>query len=143
MTFVWVLFATVVLSYDHNDPKIIGDSVFNLGDLNWSVINANKTIHINATVPGDIHSDLMKAGILGDPFYRFNDLNYRWVAYDNWTYSTTFNIPTETMAGYNIWIVCDGLEVHTNIYLNNHHILEATNSFRRWLIDITEFIDVK
>ena len=40
-----------------------------------------------------MYSDLLKAGILndGDYYYGYNDLSYRWVAYNNWTYVTTFS----------------------------------------------------
>ncbi len=43
-----------------------------------------------AIVPGSIYTDLIAAGVLGDPYFRFNDELYRWVAYDNWTYSRNF-----------------------------------------------------
>ena len=41
-------------------------------------------------VPGSIYTDLMYNKIIGEPYYRFNDEAYRWVAKDNWTYSTNF-----------------------------------------------------
>ncbi|KAL4228976.1 hypothetical protein ACF0H5_012016 [Mactra antiquata] len=45
---------------------------------------------IPANVPGDVHTALMKAGILEDPYYRYNDVKYSWVGYSDWIYSTTF-----------------------------------------------------
>lgn len=30
-----------------------------------------------------------------DPYFRFNDVSYRWIAYDNWTYATVFTASTE------------------------------------------------
>ena len=27
-----------------------------------------------------------------DPYFRFNDVNYQWIALGNWTYETTFNL---------------------------------------------------
>lgn len=49
-------------------------------------------INVAATVPGGIYTDLQNAGVLTeDIFYRFNDVEYRWVARDNWTYLTTFD----------------------------------------------------
>ena len=46
---------------------------------------------MNGSVPGSVHTSLMKANILGDPYYRFNDAVYRWVALDNWTYTKHFS----------------------------------------------------
>ena len=54
-------------------------------------LSSFSAISINATVPGDIYSDLMSAGILKvDPYYRDNDVLYRWVAYDDWTFERSF-----------------------------------------------------
>ena len=49
-------------------------------------------IKVAANVPGNIYTDLFKSGVLkADPYYGKNDINYRWVSYDNWTYEKTFN----------------------------------------------------
>ena len=44
-------------------------------DLNgaWDVRNSNGTISIVGNVPGEVHTDLMRAGILGNLYYRYND----------------------------------------------------------------------
>ncbi len=48
-------------------------------------------ISVRAKVPGSIHSDLRTDNILKqDLYYCYNDINYRWVSYDNWTYERTF-----------------------------------------------------
>lgn len=45
-----------------------------------------------AKIPGGVYSDLRRAEILTkDIFYRFNDEEYRWVAKDNWTFTTYFD----------------------------------------------------
>jgi len=48
-------------------------------------------IKVAATVPGGIYTDLRNGGVLQqDILYGSNDMNYRWVAHDKWTYETTF-----------------------------------------------------
>lgn len=44
-------------------------------------------------MPGGIYSDLYDSGLLeqGGLFYRFNDANYRWVAYQDWIYRLEFD----------------------------------------------------
>ncbi len=32
----------------------------------------------------------MDNNIIKDPYYRFNDVDYRWIANDNWTYTSDF-----------------------------------------------------
>lgn len=44
-------------------------------------------------MPGGVYTDLKAAQYLdnGDYYYRFNDLDYRSVSLENWTYSTQLN----------------------------------------------------
>ena len=53
--------------------------------------NFHPAIKINAIVPGSIYSDLRRAKVLGNIYQDINDVKYRWVAYDNWTYEYTFD----------------------------------------------------
>lgn len=56
-----------------------------------SNFDAFSGIHQKATVPGGIFSDLQRAGVLNESiYYRFNDVGYRWVAREDWTYSVDF-----------------------------------------------------
>jgi beta-galactosidase/beta-glucuronidase len=55
-------------------------------------VNSNGTVKAVGTVPGDIVTDLQAAGIIGDPYYGYNDVLYRWIGLDNWTYSRSFTV---------------------------------------------------
>jgi beta-mannosidase len=58
----------------------------------WVLQNHNGSIVVNeASVPGYVHTALMKAKVIKDPYFRNNDELYRWIDYDDWTYSRTFN----------------------------------------------------
>lgn len=51
-----------------------------------------EALRLLATVPGNVYSDLLRNNVLkGDPLFGDNHLNYRWVAYDNWTFHKSFN----------------------------------------------------
>lgn len=56
----------------------------------WSIHNANGSINVYGNVPGSVHMSLLENGVIQEPYFRFNDVNYRWIAYDNWTYTRTF-----------------------------------------------------
>ena len=58
----------------------------NLGGT-WIVSNANNSISVPGIVPGNVHTALYRNGQISDPYFRFNDVKYRWIAYDNWTYT--------------------------------------------------------
>ena len=42
--------------------------------LDWKLLHEGKSIP--ATVPGQVQTDLMAAGLLQDPYYRYNDTAY-------------------------------------------------------------------
>ena len=61
----------------------------------WTVTNANGSISVPASVPGVAHMALMEANILTeDPLYRYNELNYAWVALEDFTYTGIFDTPS-------------------------------------------------
>ena len=66
----------------------------------WTITNANKSISVCGKVPGSAHMALFENGVIGDPYFRFNDVKYRWIAYDNWTYTRTFE------GEKRLWIQC-------------------------------------
>ncbi|XP_049964319.1 beta-mannosidase isoform X2 [Schistocerca serialis cubense] len=108
-------------------------------DGTWTVRNQNNSIKIPGRVPGGILSDLRAAGVITtDIHYRFNDLNLRWVSYDNWTYSTTFYVKGTT--NKNISLVFHGIDTVSDIFLNEIHIGSTENMFLRYSFPITEVV---
>lgn len=128
----------------------------------WSVQNANQSLNIPSIVPGYIHSDLKRANIIGDPrfvmfvldmfssvplcngyvctcSYRFNDDLYRWIALDNWTFTTTFTLPS-SFASKSVFLQFDGLDTVANISIDNQRVASVANQFRRYVYDVTRLL---
>ena len=81
----FLLLSLVSASFPHNDPPVVGSTFQSLNSASaWTVVNQNRSISIPATVPGDVYGDLMNQKVIGDPFYRFGDLDYRWIALDKY-----------------------------------------------------------
>src|SRR5579883_2623085 len=53
---------------------------------------------IEAQVPGHVHLDLTRAGIIQDPCYRMGERSCAWVAETDWVYETQFCVE-ERLAG--------------------------------------------
>ena len=45
----------------------------------------------------------------------WNDWEQRWVAYDNWRYSLTFDLTPEQVTGRTLYLRCGGLDTVANI----------------------------
>lgn len=45
----------------------------------------------------------------------WNDWLEQWVAYDNWIYSSSFELTEAQISGKIVWLKCDGLDTVANI----------------------------
>eukprot|EP00755_Sulcionema_specki_P000373 Sspe_Gene.25377::Locus_10182_Transcript_1_1_Confidence_1.000_Length_2709::g.25377::m.25377/K01192/E3.2.1.25, MANBA, manB; beta-mannosidase len=105
----------------------------------WSLANGNGSISTTAMVPGDVHTALIAAGIIGDPYYRFRDVEYRWIAHDNWTYSTVFPAP-HTAHGVKVTkgtLRFHGLDTVAVVRLNGETIVTSSNMFVTYDVPVT------
>nr|CAD7442486.1 unnamed protein product [Timema bartmani] len=108
----------------------------------WTVAGSNGTVSVPATVPGGIYTDLRTAGVLdGDPFYRFNDVLYRWVARDNWTYARTFAINADTfLTKRQVTLVFHGLDTVAEVFVNNVSVGVTNNMFTRYAFPVKRLL---
>ncbi|XP_049828728.1 beta-mannosidase-like [Schistocerca gregaria] len=107
----------------------------------WTASNGNGSITVPASVPGGIYSDLRAAGVLPeDIYYRFNDAEYRWVSYENWTYSTTFQVSSDIKNKRNITLLFNGVDTIADIYLNKNYIGSTENMFLRYFFSVEDYV---
>ncbi|KAL9972744.1 hypothetical protein ACROYT_G019109 [Oculina patagonica] len=107
----------------------------NLGGT-WIVTNANKSISMHGNVPGNVHTALYKNGTIRDPYFRFNDVKYRWIAYDNWTYTRSLEVSEDIISKTQILLVFEGLDTVAIILVNNIKVGQSTNMFHRYIFDV-------
>jgi beta-mannosidase len=87
-----------------------------------------------ARVPGVVQTDLLKSGLIPDPFDRDNEFRLQWIGLADWEYQTTFQVDAAALAHDHVDLVFDGLDTFADVYLNNQAILHADNMFRHWRI---------
>jgi beta-mannosidase len=93
-----------------------------------------------AEVPGCVHTDLMRHGLIPDPFYRMDEADVQWVDKQDWTYRLAFVVPPEVLAEAHVELVCDGLDTFADVRLNGRHILTADNMFRVWRVPVKDLL---
>ncbi len=91
---------------------------------------------IPAQVPGEVHLDLMRAGLLGEPGVDLNALAARWVEETIWYYRRTFTAPA-LQPGEKAELYFGGLDLAAVIYLNGQEVGKHSNSFYPCRIDVT------
>jgi len=87
-----------------------------------------------AQVPGVVHTDLLRNGLIPDPFDRDNEFRLQWIGLADWEYQTTFQVDSGALGHDHVDLVFDGLDTFADVYLNDQAILHADNMFRRWRI---------
>ncbi|EFA06933.2 Beta-mannosidase-like Protein [Tribolium castaneum] len=137
MVLIWTKFSVLILAG-------LANGVIRQG-LNgqWKVTGGpNKTLTIDAYVPGGIFSALMESGTIGDIFYGTGDSNYSWVGLTNWTYSTTFTVSEELLNSRVVLVVFEGLDTFATVSVNGHEVGTSENMFVRYNFNIRDQLQV-
>lgn len=82
-----------------------------------------------ATIPGSVQSNLIRHGLLPDPFYGTNEEKVQWVENENWDFKNTFLISVQQLQFDDAVISFDGLDTHADVFLNGSRILKSENMF--------------
>src|SRR5439155_20700643 len=91
---------------------------------------------VPARVPGCVHTDLIRADKIPDPYRDFNELKLRWIGHTDWQYRTTFAADGKLFDHERIDLVCDGLDTVARIELNGTLIGETRNMHRGYRFNV-------
>jgi beta-mannosidase len=108
---------------------------------NWQFRKVgDSTSWIKATVPGCVHTDLLHAGIIADPFYGNNEKTVEWVEREDWEYQTFFEVKNKFLKNDFIHIRFEGLDTYADVFLNDSLILQNENMFVEHTIDVKNLL---
>jgi beta-mannosidase len=91
---------------------------------------------IAATVPGCVHTDLLAAGQIPDPFYRDNETALQWIGQADWVYTRQFSAGPELLRVRRVVLRCEGLDTLATVIINGQPAGRADNMFRTWEFDV-------
>ena len=105
-------------------------------------MSASASMVIPATVPGDIISDLHRAGVVPNPYYELNWLNSSAWAGATWRYERAFEFtpPTPRGQGTEVLLVLYGVKMGATVALNGHMIGTVTDQFVRYEFPVARFL---
>jgi beta-mannosidase len=89
-----------------------------------------------ATVPGDVHLDLLHDGKIPDPFYRDSEAKLQWIEKAGWQYRTTIQVTPAVLSREHAELVFEGLDTACSVFLNGKRIAQPNNMFRESRIDV-------
>lgn len=106
----------------------------------WSLKRAKEKKTIRAVVPGCVHTDLLAAGRIPDPFYRDNEIGLQWIGATDWTYTRSFNVPPQVLAHDRVLLHCEGLDTFALLKINGKKIGATDNQFRTYEFDVKKIL---
>ncbi|MFC1435677.1 glycoside hydrolase family 2 protein [Streptacidiphilus sp. N1-3] len=90
---------------------------------------------IPATMPGCVHTDLLAAGLIPDPYLDRNESEVAWVGRADWTYRTV--LPSSTDRHERTDLVFDGLDTVAEIRVGDTVLGTTRNMHRSYRFDVT------
>eukprot|EP00698_Gefionella_okellyi_P014343 TRINITY_DN3979_c0_g1_i4.p1 TRINITY_DN3979_c0_g1~~TRINITY_DN3979_c0_g1_i4.p1 ORF type:complete len:684 (-),score=136.11 TRINITY_DN3979_c0_g1_i4:579-2630(-) len=112
------------------------------GHLAWKVFDANLNVSTFGTVPGCVHTDLLNAGLIDEPYYRYNQRQYLWIAESDWTYTRQFTLTSDFVALPALLLVTEGLDTVATVKINDVLVGQGENSHLRYEWDIKHAVQV-
>lgn len=103
----------------------------------WTFRSLNGSVRVdNASVPGSSHMHLLDAGVIEDPYFGYNELEYRWVVAETWVYEKTLTLG-ETAGAKLVFETLDGA---AQVLVNGHSVAFTANSFRPFEFEVDEVL---
>ncbi|GHJ42627.1 glycoside hydrolase family 2 protein [Streptomyces sp. TS71-3] len=120
----------------HAVPLAGGKHVVPLAD-GWTLRHGAEALP--AQVPGCVHTDLLAADRIPDPFIGQNELLVEWVARSDWQYDLA--VPAQESPHERTDLVFDGLDTVAEIRLGDRLIGRTENMHRGYRFDVTGRLD--
>ena len=104
-----------------------GEWYWQLGE---GVFPKQPTRTVPATVPGNLHSHLMREGLRPDPMKDDNYLDLKWIVFSRWTLTRTLHQRPHLL-------LFEGIDTVASVLLNNITVLEADNMHRQYRVNVS------
>ena len=102
----------------------------------WQLRNSSGEINTSINFPGDVHSALLEAGLIPDPYFRDHELQLDWIHQDKWTAECTFTAPAGMISGRTSLLI-ENIDCFAHVVLNEKELIRNESQFLRHTIDLT------
>lgn len=93
---------------------------------------------VAAVVPGTVHTDLLAADLIEDPYIGTNEKLQEWIGSTSWRYSTTFT--ADRADAERVDLVFEGLDTIATVSLNGEIVLESRNQHRSYRVPVAALL---
>ncbi len=103
----------------------------------WFISN-NQSHSVQGQVPGTIHTILLAANQITEPFYGYNDIIERYLVYSSWTFTKNFSLSNDSLALAQFTLNFDQIDTVANITLNGCFLGQTNNMFLPYSFNVTK-----
>ncbi|MGR5063819.1 beta-mannosidase [Photobacterium sp. DNB22_13_2] len=110
-------------------------------DGKWKLTSPqHPNINISCTLPGDIHSALINADLLDNPYHGCNERNVQWVGESEWHLERHFQIDAKWFDANSIDLKLEFVDTLAEFEINGHHVVSCNNMFRRYSVNVLPYL---
>ena len=107
----------------------------------WSVRQADgDKPAIPMQIPGDVHSALLAAKLIPDPYYGRNENEVQWVGEKDWIVERSFDVPDSLLAKKSVCLRLEHVDTFCTVSINGQKVGETGNRFRRYDFEVKKFL---
>ena len=112
-----------------------------LTTLKWQFRDATaRGAWLVAMVPGCVHTDLLRLGLIPDPFFGDNETALQWIEARDWEYRVTLQISSDVLAESSVELVAAGLDTVAIVRLNGEEVARTENMFIGYPWDVKSLL---
>ena len=106
----------------------------------WQFSETGKNQWKDAIVPGSVQRDLIRLGVLPDPYWGSNEKLVQWVEDKNWDFRKSFTLTDEQLSCDEVLITFKGLDTYADVFLNGSKIIHAENMFLGYEVPVKNIL---
>jgi beta-mannosidase len=107
----------------------------------WSVRQKDgDAAAIPMQIPGDVHSALLAAKLIPDPYFGRNEDEVQWVGKKEWLVERSFDVPDGLLARKSVCLRLEHVDTFCTLSINGQRVGETGNRFRRYDFEVKPFL---
>lgn len=111
--------------------KVLGENVYHIPEE-----------EIEAKVPGTVYGTLLDKGLMPDPYFGENELTATKLMENDFEYRKEFFVTEEMTLADGLYLVFEGIDTLSDIYLNEEKIGSTDNMHRTYSFDVLERLKI-
>ena len=102
---------------------------------NW-LVSTGQIFQVTGTVPGTIHTILLSAKIIDEPYWSYGDSTLRYLVFPSWTFTKNFSLQADFLNSTQFMLHFDQIDTVSNITLNQCFLGNTSSMFFAYTFNV-------